>query len=253
MLVFYLNLLRNRIVRNYLEILVMQLMDAFNSGLPFNAKNQQHSHFQMVVIFKSFIAMLAGDASLRTVGEMSDALVETPAFELAARQLKRDPACAKLIRDRYIPANYDLDKLLTYPQDSLGYIYATAIQGSGFDPNLHIGMSAASDAQYVELRLSQTHDIWHVITGFDTSPIGEIGLQAVHLAQFPYPLATMLVANSLMSSTLLYPEGLPALLNTIAQGWQMGETAGALFAQKWEEAWDKPLVQWQAELNIQPL
>jgi ubiquinone biosynthesis protein COQ4 len=238
---------------NSVEILVMKLIDAFNSGLPFNAKNQQHNHFQMVVIFKSFIAMLAGDASLKTVGEMSDALVETPAFDLAARQLQRNPACAKLIRDRYIPANYDLDKLLTYPQDSLGYIYAAAIKGSGFDPNLHIGMSAASDAKYVELRLSQTHDIWHVITGFDTSPIGEIGLQAVHLAQFPYPLATMLVANSLMSSTLLDPESLPSLLGAIAQGWQMGETAGALFAQKWEEAWDKPLAQWQAELNIQPI
>ncbi|AFY95045.1 Coq4 family protein [Chamaesiphon minutus] len=231
----------------------MTLMDAFNAGLPFNRKNSQHSHFQMVMIFKSFIAMLVGDNSLKTVGEMSDALLETPAFDLAAQQLKRNPACAELIRDRYIPANYDIDKLLTYPQDSLGYIYASAIKGSGFDPNLHIGMSAASDAQYVELRLSQTHDIWHVITGFDTSPSGEIGLQAVHLAQFPYPLATMLIANSLMSSTLLYPEVLPSLLNAIAQGWQMGETAGVLFAQKWEHAWDKPLAQWQAELNIQPI
>jgi ubiquinone biosynthesis protein COQ4 len=231
----------------------MTLMDAFNAGLPFNPRNSQHSHFQMMVIFKSFIAMLAGDESLKTVGEMSDALVETPAFDLAARQLQRDPACAKLIRDRYIPANYDLDKLLAYPQDSLGYIYASVIKEAGFDPNLHLGMSAKSDAKYVELRLSQTHDIWHIITGFDTSPIGEIGLQAVHLAQFPYPLATMLVANSLMSSTLLYPEGLPSLLQAIAQGWQMGETASSLFAQKWEEGWDKPLTKWRSELNIQPI
>lgn len=231
----------------------MKLMDAFNAALSFNAENQQHSYFQMMVIFKPFFAMLAGDDSLQTVGEMSDALVETPAFDLAAQHLQRDPACAKLIRDRYIPPNYDLNKLLTYPQNSLGYIYAAAIKGSGFDPNLHIGMTAASDAKYVELRLSQTHDIWHVITGFGTSAIGEIGLQAVHLAQFPYPLATMLIANSLMSSTLLYPEGLPSLLNAIAQGWQMGAKAGALFAQKWEDAWEQPLAQWQAELNIQPI
>lgn len=238
---------------NSVEIFVVKLMDAFNADLPFNAADRQHSHFQIMLIFKSFVAMLAGDDSLQTVGEMSDALVETPAFDLAARHLQRDPTCAQLIRDRYIPANYDLNKLLTYPHDSLGYIYASAIKGSGLDPNLHIGMTAESDAKYVELRLSQTHDIWHVITGFDTSPIGEIGLQAVHLAQFPYPLATMLVANSLMSSTLLYPEGLPSLLNAIALGWQMGETAGALFAQKWEQGWDKPLAQWQAELNIRSI
>jgi ubiquinone biosynthesis protein COQ4 len=232
-----------------LDIFVMK----FKANQPFVAENQQHSHFQMMVIFKSFFAMLAGDESLQSVGEMSDALLETPAFDLAAQHLKRDPACAVLIQERYIPPAHDLNKLLTYPENSLGYIYAAAMKKSGFDPNLHTDMTAESDAKYVELRLSQTHDIWHVITGFDTSAIGEIGLQAFHLPQFPYPLATMLIANSLISSTLLNPEELPQLLDAIAQGWQMGETGKALFAQKWEEAWDKPLAQWQAELNIQPI
>jgi ubiquinone biosynthesis protein COQ4 len=113
-------------------------------------------------------------------------------------------------------------------------------------------MLGQSDAQYVELRLSQTHDIWHTVTGFDTSVIGEIGLQAFHLPQFPYPLATMLVANSLMSSTLFGPEVLPPLMESIAKGWQMGKLAKPLFAQKWEEGWEKPLTQWQRELNIVP-
>jgi ubiquinone biosynthesis protein COQ4 len=230
----------------------MKLMDAFKANQPFVAENQQHNHFQMLLIFKSFFAMLAGEQTLESVDEMSAALIETPAFDLVAQHLKRDPACAVLIRDRYIPPAHDLNKLLTYPQNSLGYIYATSIKKAGFDPNLHSGMTAESDAKYVELRLSQTHDIWHIVTGFDTSAIDEIGLQAFHLSQFPYPLATMLIANGLMYSTLLAPEELPPLLDAIAQGWQMGKTARALFAQKWEEAWDKPLAQWQAELNIQP-
>jgi ubiquinone biosynthesis protein COQ4 len=113
---------------------------------------------------------------------------------------------------------------------------------------LHAGMTAKSDAEYVELRLSQTHDLWHIITGFD-----EIGLQSFHLPQFPYPLATMLVATSLISTTLKEPEMLPKLLEAIAQGFQMGKTAKPLFAQKWEEGWETPLSQWQAELNIQPI
>jgi ubiquinone biosynthesis protein COQ4 len=208
---------------------------------------------QMLRLFKSFVAMLFGDESLQAVGEMSDVLVETPAFDLAAQHLMRDPACAELIRDRYIPPAHDLNKLLAYPRNSLGYIYAVAMKKSGFDPNLHAGMPAKSDAQYVELRLSQTHDIWHILTGFDTSVIGEIGLQAMHLPQFPYPLATMLIANALMSSTLFAPKELPQLLEAIAQGWQMGQVAKPLFAQRWEEAWEKPLAQWQAELNIQPI
>jgi ubiquinone biosynthesis protein COQ4 len=208
---------------------------------------------QMMFLFKSFIAMLMGDDSLKSVDEMLYGLLETPAFDLAAQHLKRDPACAELIDDRYIPPVHDLDRLLTYPENSLGYIYATAMKKSGFDPNLHVGMTAESDVHYVELRLSQTHDIWHILTGFNTSKIGEIGLQAFHLPQFPYPLATMLIANSLIASTLFDPTQLPSLLAAIGQGWRMGETARALFAQKWEEAWDKPLTQWQTELNLQPI
>jgi ubiquinone biosynthesis protein COQ4 len=208
---------------------------------------------QMMFMFKSFIAMLMGDNSLKSVDELLYGLLETPAFDLAAQHLKRDPACAELIDNRYIPPNHDLDRLLTYPKNSLGYIYAKAMKKSGFDPNLHVGMIAESDAHYVELRLSQTHDIWHILTGFNTSKIDEIGLQAFHLPQFPYPLATMLIANSLIASTLFDPTQLPSLLAAIGQGWRMGETAQALFAQKWEEAWDKPLTQWQAELNLQPI
>jgi ubiquinone biosynthesis protein Coq4 len=205
------------------------------------------------IIFKSFVSMLLGDNSLQTVGEMVDGLLQTPAYELTAQHLKQYPACAALICDRYIPPAHDLEALLTYPQDSLGYIYAATMKKTGFDPNLHAGMTAESDAQYVELRLSQTHDIWHIITGFDTSPIGEIGLQAFHLPQFPYPLATMLIANSLISTTLFTPQELPKLLMSITQGFQMGKSAKSLFAQKWEQNWEKPLIQWQTELNIQPI
>lgn len=230
----------------------MQLMDTSLANRS-SQLDQQQTCYQMLILFKSVFAMVSGDNSLEVVGDMAEALVETPAFDLAAEFLKRDPASAALISDRYIPPAHNLEQLLTYPQDSLGYLYAAAMKRSGFDPNLHAGMIADSDAQYVELRLSQTHDLWHVVTGFDTSPIGEIGLQAFHLGQFPYPLATMLVANSLMSSTLLMPQELPELLTAIALGWQMGQTAHSLFAQKWEENWEKPLTQWQLELNLNPV
>ncbi len=241
----------------------MQLLNSATSKMAATSPVQQQSQnpilkgfkafLSRLLIIKSSVSMLFGDNSLQTVGELTYGLLETPAYDLMAHHLNQDPACAALIRDRYIPPTHDLETLLTYPTDSLGYIYAAAMKEKGFDPNLHAGMTAKTDAEYVELRLSQTHDLWHIITGFDTSVVGEIGLQAFHLSQFPYPLATMLVAISLISSTLKEPETLPPLLEAIAQGFQMGKAAKALFAQKWEEGWEKPLIQWQTELNIQPI
>lgn len=209
------------------------------------------SVFSGLLVTKSFIWMVFGDNSLGNVGDLADGLLGMSGYDLMARQLRQDPACAALMDERYIPPAHDLDALLTLPSDSLGHIYAKELKRSGFDPNLHADMEAISDAHYVEIRLSQTHDLWHVITGFDTSEIGEIGLQAFHLPQFPYPLATMLIASSLVSSTLMEPASLPKLLEAIACGFQMGKRAKSLFAQKWEEGWDKPLSQWQSELNIQ--
>lgn len=211
------------------------------------------SAFSKLLIFKSFTTMLFGDNSLETVGELVYGLLGTRSYDLLAQHLNQDPACAALIQERYIPPAHNLDALLNLPPDSLGYRYAKAMKKTGFDPNLHVEMTAESDADYIELRLSQTHDLWHIVTGFDTSEISEIGLQAFHLAQFPYPLATMLIANSLIASTLIVPETLPDLLEAITQGFHIGKTAKPLFAQKWEEGWEKPLSQWQAELNIQPI
>lgn len=241
----------------------MQLINSATSNASVNAPGQKQTQNSIVqgfksvlsklLLVKSSVSMLFGDNSLDAVGELTYGLLDTPSYDLMAQHLKQDPVSAALIRDRYIPPAHDLDQLLTLPQDSLGYIYAAKLKKTGFDPNLHIGMTAESDAHYVEIRISQTHDIWHIVTGFGVSFIDEIGLQAFYLSQFAYPVGTMLVGNSLISLTLREPAQLPQLIEAITQGLQMGKTAQSLFAQKWEEGWEKPLKQWQAELNLQPI
>lgn len=207
-----------------------------------------------MMALQPYLALLAGDTSLDVVGEMTLALLDTPSFELAVQHLQTDALCAELIEERYMANEHDIDRLLSYPSDSLGFIYAQSMQARGFRAeDLCKDMQIYSDASYVEARLSQTHDIWHIVTGFGVSGIEEIGLQAFHLPQFPYPLAVSLVSSSLMSSLLFAPQELPALLSAIQTGWEMGKAAKSFFAQKWEAGWEKPLSQWQADLNIQPI
>jgi ubiquinone biosynthesis protein Coq4 len=91
-----------------------------------------------------------------------------------------------------------------------------------------------------------------VVTGSDTTVVGEIGLQAFHLTQFPYPLASALTAQSLLSTTVFEPDQLPPLVEVIRVGLQMGLEAGPLFAQRWEEGWERPLQQWREELQLRP-
>ena len=208
--------------------------------------------WQMLRFLKSFVMMTISEDSLEAVGKFAGVLSTMPVQEAAAKVLKQNPDCAKIIQERYIPADYDLDYLITLAPDTLGYQFALAMKEKDFDPNLHRGLTAETDGKYVELRLSQTHDIWHIITGFDVSEIDEIGLQAFHLTQFPYPLAVGILASSFIASIIWEPKAIPAIIEAIAKGLTMGKAAKQLFAQKWEEAWDKPLAQWQEELNIKP-
>lgn len=201
----------------------------------------------------AFVAMLFDDSgNLDLVDDLSLSLLDSPAFELTVARMKATPEVAAIITERYMPPVHDLETLLRLPQASLGYGYAKHLRQSGFEP-LMADIPITSDVSYVESRWQQTHDIWHIMTGFDTSEIGEIGLQAFYLAQFQLPLSSLLIANALIAATVLQPESLSPLLNAIARGWEMGQTAKPLIAQKWEEAWEKPVSVWQQELNVQPI
>ncbi|MBW4562272.1 MAG: ubiquinone biosynthesis protein [Mojavia pulchra JT2-VF2] len=220
-----------------------------SSSIWTSAKN----FFRIFKTTKAFLKVLLDDrGNLDLIEELSTSLVDNRAFELAVEKMKAKPEVAAIIAERYIAPPHDLKALLQYPQDSLGYTYASSLKQAGFH-TLAAKVKIDSDTSYVENRWYQTHDIWHIITGFDTSEIGEIGLQAFYLAQFQLPLASMLIANSLIATTLLQPEELSLLLGAIAKGWEMGQTAKPLIAQKWEEAWEKPVAVWRAELNVQPI
>jgi ubiquinone biosynthesis protein Coq4/ribosomal protein S18 acetylase RimI-like enzyme len=222
--------------------------------LPSNALGQASSQTAMFesleALLSMFFCQIQQVDDFAALGQLSRALIGTEAQALVVQALKADPACAALIQERYLPPRHDLFKLRLYPQDSLGYAYAARMKDTELYPDLYSDIAVDSDVSYVEARLGQTHDLWHLVTGFDTSVAAEIGLQAFHLAQFPYPLAAMLLANALVSDTLLEPSHLPKLLAAIEVGWQLGKQSQPLFAQKWEQAWEKPLAQLRQELNL---
>lgn len=206
--------------------------------------------FEAVRGTAAFLAILFDESgNLAPIDELSLSLLDSPAFEQAVADMQQVPEVAAIIAERYIAPPHDVAALRQLPPDSLGYAYASNLQQAGFDV-IVADVPITSNVRYVEYRWQQTHDIWHVVTGFDPSPIGEMGLQAFYLAQFRLPLSSLLIANALIGATVLKPESLSPLLNAIAQGWQMGELAKPLIAQKWEEAWEKPVSVWQQELHI---
>lgn len=188
-------------------------------------------------------------ANTDLIFDISEALHHTNAFAQAVEYLQSIPEVAQLIRERYLQPTPNLDELMECSIDSLGYIYAITMKEANLDPEFSRKVEVEDDASYIILRMRQTHDIWRIITGFDTTGAGELALQSFMLAQCRLPLPVVLIAGGLLQS-LKYPQALNSMMSGISKGWNLGLKTQPFLGQKWEEHWDKPVAIWRHELGV---
>lgn len=200
---------------------------------------------------RSIVALMRNPKNTNSVFDVEDSLRNREAAQLAAEYAKQQPGVADLFEDRYLRETPTTEELLQHPEGSLGYAYGTYLQIHGFDPDFYRKVEVEDDVSYMFMRMRQTHDIWHVVTGFDSDVKGELGLKAFEIAQVHRTLSALLVCGGIMRTLFDQPEELDGLLEQIAIGYRMGKRAKPLLAQKWEEHWEKPLDEWRKELNIQ--
>jgi len=216
-----------------------------------------HSHrnqIQYLEAIRGLTAMIRDPSHIESVFDIEDGLQDLEAYELAVEYVRSDPAMAELIKERYLRHEaHDLDALLKLPEGTLGYCFARHLRDKGFDPDYFRVREVNTDLDYVLMRLRQTHDIWHVVTGFDTDLISEIGIKAVELAQTRRPMAVVVAAGAVLRYLYKDPEHLGETLGAISEGYQLGIKAKPLLAQKWEDHWDRPLEEWRTMLNVTPV
>jgi ubiquinone biosynthesis protein COQ4 len=61
---------------------------------------------------------------LESVYDLEDGFHKTIWMNNSIERLKQNPESAKIIEERYMGAEYDLDKLIKLPENTLGYTYA---------------------------------------------------------------------------------------------------------------------------------
>lgn len=203
-----------------------------------------------LMVIRGFISLWMNLNQVESVFDIVEGMRYTNATKLAANYLKSKPEVEEIINERYVGATPNLDILLEYSEESLGYIYASHMKKLGFTPASYRKIKIEDDISYILFRMRQTHDIWHVITGFDTSQMGELGIQSFSLAQTRLPMPVILLAGGLFRTIFQSPELLGNLLEQVTSGYTMGSKVKPLFAQKWEENWEKPLSEWREELGI---
>ena len=166
-------------------------------------------------------------------------------------QFFADPAGQKLFDEhRTIDSRtVDLDALAALPAGTLGRAYAMFLRSRGLTPEIFDAPPAGiSDPRrsYVMQRLRQTHDLWHVVTGCQTDPAGELALQAFTFAQLRAPGNGLLAA----AGTLRHLRTRPRLLREVIALYRTGTRARPLPLFAWEDHWTTPLVEVRAMLGL---
>jgi len=204
-------------------------------------------------VVRGAIALVIDPSKTESVYDVEDGLRHRRATTLAVEFVKQDLGVAQIFAERYLAEPPDLEQLGQLPEGSLGRVYADYLRDSGFEADFYRSLEVEDDASYFLLRMRQTHDIWHLVAGFNTDVPGELGLKAFELAQTRRPLSAVLLSGGVLSAVFKAPETIGPLLEQIAIGYRLGSTAKPFLAQRWEEHWERSLDDWRELLNFQPL
>lgn len=153
-------------------------------------------------------------------------------------------------------------QLPAHKPGTLGEQIHAFVTESGFDIDFMFKDAPEDDFQYWLKRFVQSHDIQHMVTGFDVTPIGEYALIMLNTHQyydyFTPELAaeltnqsTFQVACGMMRASLHYPRTMPLLLKAMQLAHRMAQQLNQpLFYVKWEEYWDCSIDEVRADLNL---
>lgn len=213
-------------------------------------KHKRHGHIHYFTTLKGVVGMLRDPEHTESVFDIEDGLAHIEATRLAMKYVRLDDDVARLMDERHLARMPDIDSLSRCPEGSLGWSFARHITGHGFDPDYYRKIEVKTDEEWVLMRMRQNHDLWHVVTGIGTDPIGELALKAFELAQTRRPMAAVITSGGVLRYLIKEPEQLDRVLEGIAHGYSLGRAAKPFLAQKWEEAWDRPLATWRTLVGV---
>lgn len=154
----------------------------------------------------------------------------------------RRSSLERMWQEKYYPPRYDIDQLLTMHPDTLGGAYARYMTAHGLRPDYYESVEARHRFHYLRLRVRQTHDLWHVLTGFGTDPVGEVGLQGFYFGQVTNGQSVLILAGSIIKCLFAgrYAE-LEHFVDAFCEGYHNGRAARFLLDVRWEQLWSEPL------------
>jgi ubiquinone biosynthesis protein Coq4 len=183
-------------------------------------------------------------------------------FRLFEEEKARLPEFKRWL-DRRMLSDFKAEDVAHCKPGTLGHIIHDFLTGSGYQIDYFFqGMKVDSDYTYYLKERTFTHDIEHMVTGFETNYAGEIALLNANmyayynyfrpeLAAYFNRVSSYLKAKSIMKVGLHYPEGFKMTLEAEFIGAKQGrEWKRPLMMMPWRDWIDWPIEKVRAECGI---
>ncbi|MFO0549881.1 MAG: Coq4 family protein [Polyangiaceae bacterium] len=132
------------------------------------------------------------------------------------------------------------------PADTLGGAYVRYLDDNKLDPDLFQAPPGLPEPLgYIAQRIRQTHDVWHVLTGYRPDVSGELALQGFTYAQLGAPSALLIAALGTLTKS-------PRSARAVLDGYRRGKSAVFLPVVRFEKMWELPLAEVQRRLGVPP-
>jgi len=142
-----------------------------------------------------------------------------------------------------------LDRLEAHPPGSLGRVFADHCRTRGIDPNL-VHVPPDDTVGRLLNHLYQTHDIWHVVTGWGNDLAGEVGLGGFYCAQLRSPAFFGYMLALIFLNVISRRADLDEILEALSAGYRAGRAARPLFGTDWEALFPLPIEEVRRRLAI---
>ncbi|WP_319421027.1 Coq4 family protein [Pleurocapsa sp. FMAR1] len=183
-----------------------------------------------------------------TTGETGDA-----AFgEIKFYGIGLNPALKDRLQDfvGYYP-KIDLEELAQLPEGTLGYEYAQHMKQHNIQPlEISPDLREEADLSPFALRYTVTHDIFHILLGFDTSYAGEMGVFGFTVGQNYSKMLKIVEPLVLLIFCVIRPFQIKKIWECDRIGQALGKQAECLLTYRFEDNWARPIDNVRAELGL---
>lgn len=168
--------------------------------------------------------------------------------------LKQTPETAAAVHDRELVGKISLEELDTLPEGSLGRVFAQSCRTRGINPNL-VNIPPTTEEDWLLNHLFQTHDMWHVVTGWQFDQEGELGLGGFYCGQLKTPAFFSFMTGLLLLKAVWRREDTAPLLDAFNEGYRVGKITKPMFGASWNDLWQMPIndVRRKFELPVEAL